>query len=188
MILCLFGILLALSLLSLLDYSEDSCDCDHACGDCLPLVCPASTLSLPSTGPLSLGVHSTEPRTLLWLPAGRHRWRAVSRWVWLPPYFPNCHVLWWAGPVNHANHSLPCEIRVPPKQCHHSCAWLSSSQCNQSGVAHDAPQPADIWRHWQKGNPTSGLSQTEPRVWAQSMKDSCWSQWMSDVWQVAECN
>lgn len=122
--------------LSLLDYGEDLCDCDHASGDCLPLVCPASTLSLAWTGPLRLAVH---PAELFWFHAGRYHRRGVPRWVWLPPLLSCCHVLWWAGPDSHANHSLPCQVLVPPEQCHHGCARLSFDQCNQSGLAHDAP-------------------------------------------------
>lgn len=159
--------------LFLLDYTEDLRDCDHACGDRPPLVRPASTLSLPWTGPLRLAVQPAEPRILLWLPAGRRHRRGMSRGVWLPPLFSSRHVLWWAGPDSHADHPLPREIPVPPKQCYQSCAWLSSTQCNQSGVAHDAPQPADLWRHWQEGKLTCG--QREPHMSAQRLKWSCWS-------------
>lgn len=141
--------------LSPLDYSEHLCDCDHACGGCIPLVWPAATLLLPRTGPIRLAVRLAEPK--IWLPAGRHNGRGMSRWVWLPALLPSRHVLWWAGPNSHANHPLPHEILVPPKQCHHSCVWLSSSKCNQSGVAHDALQSTDIWRHWQEGKLTVHL-------------------------------
>lgn len=134
----------------LLACSGGLCGCENACGDCLPPVCPASTLSLPQLGPLRLAVQTARPWILCQLPTGQCR-RGLSRWVWLPPLLPSCHVLRWAGLDSHACDTLSREISISPKQCHHICAQLCFCQCNQSGVAHDAPQPAEIWCYWQEG-------------------------------------
>lgn len=154
----LFWMLIHLVLsISLLVYRKDLCNSGNASGDYFPPFCPAATLSLPWTGPLRLAVWPAEQ--LFWRPAGRHHRRRVSLWVWLPTVLSCCHVLWWTKPDSHASHPLPYEVFVSPKQCHQSHTWLSSGQCNQSAVAHDAPQPADIWCHWREG--TSGPSQTQ---------------------------